>query len=140
MPAKSCDQSTVSPDAIEEQIVGVIVYFGEFVRVWFSPAISASEVACIDVRRHLHAAMTLYAVEGSLVARTVVDQALLSPMADLDAAVFADQMVTLFGQSRSQLRLYFRHWCALHLHRLLTSDSTEGLRRGSLAVQSLRLE
>ena len=63
--------------------------------------------------------MALDAVEGALVARAVVNQALLGPVADLDATVLTDKLVLLLGQARGYLWLNARNWI-LHT---LTSES-----------------
>ena len=79
-----------------------------------APAVGAGEVAGVDVRRHLHAARTLDAVERPLVAMAIVAQVFLGPMTDLDAAVFADQMVALFRQLGRDGRLNFGDGTGLH--------------------------
>jgi hypothetical protein len=58
--------------------------------MWLSPAVCTSEITGIDVWCHLHATMTFDSVEGALVAGTIGNQALFSPMANLHSTVFAD--------------------------------------------------
>ncbi len=119
----------MAADRLEEQLVRVVVDLVQRVRVRLPPAVCAGEVAGVHVGRHLHAAMALDAVEGALVARAVVDQALLGPVADLDATVLTDELVLLLGQTRRYLRLYARYW-VLHA---LTSDSAS--HRGAVSGQ-----
>ena len=53
--------------------------------------------------------MALYPVEGAFVARAVGNQALLGPVAHLDAAVLPDQLVLLLGQACGYPRLDARN-------------------------------
>jgi len=65
--------------------------------VWFTPAVCAREVTGIHIRRHLHASATLNPVERALVAVTIVLQFLLGPMANFDATMLADEVISLLG-------------------------------------------
>ena len=91
----------------------------------FSPAVCTREVAGVDVGRHLHAATALDTVECALVAVAIILQFLFGPMANLDATVFANQMISLLGELGRNLRFNFRNW-ALHSGQPPTSHPAEG--------------
>jgi len=96
-----------------EQHLWVIIDLVERFGVWFAPAVCAGEVAGVDVGRHLHAATAFDAVEGALVAVTIVLQVLFGPVAYLDATVFTNQMISLLGELGRNLRFNLGDW-ALH--------------------------
>ena len=82
-----------------------------------SPAISAGEIAGVDIGGHLHATTALDTVERTLVAMTIVLEFLLGPVTNLDTAMFADEVISLLGQLGRNLRFNLRNW-ALHVGNL----------------------
>tara|TARA_X000000950_G_scaffold243077_1_gene297890 strand:- start:279 stop:521 length:243 start_codon:yes stop_codon:yes gene_type:complete len=76
--------------------------------VWFTPTVGAGKIALINNRRHLHAGMALYTVEGSFVAGTISEQGFFGPMACFDTTVFADNVISLL--------LQFSFECGVHAH------------------------
>ncbi len=71
------------------------------------PAEEATQVAVVHRGCHLHAAVALDAVEPLFVAPAVVLQGLLRPVAELHAAVAADDLVPLVPENL--LRLGVQH-------------------------------
>ena len=80
----------------------------------FSPAVGTGQVAGVDIGCHLHATAALNPVECTLVAVTIVLQFLLGPVTNLDATVFADEMISLLGELGRNLRFNLRNG-ALHM-------------------------
>ena len=82
-----------------------------------SPAVGTSQVTGVDIRCHLHATATLDAVEGALVAVTIVLQFLFGPVANFDATMFTDEVISLLGKLGRNLRFNLRNR-ALHVRNL----------------------
>ena len=82
--------------------------------MWFAPAVCAREVTGVDVGRHLHAATALDTVESTLVAVPIVLQFLFGPVTNLDATVFANEVISLLGELGRNLRFNLRNG-ALHM-------------------------
>ena len=104
----------MSTNRFEEEFVGVVVNLRERVRVRLSPAVSASKVAGIDIRRHLHATVAFNTVECALVTRSIRNQTLLCPMANLHSPVLPNKVVTLFCEARRNLWFNLGDWRTLH--------------------------
>ena len=82
-----------------------------------SPAVGSSQVTGVDIRCHLHATAALDPVEGTLVAVTIVLQFLFGPVANFDATMFTNKVISLLGKLGRNLRfnLCYR---ALHVRNL----------------------
>ena len=111
---KTGEQTTMSTNRFEEEFVGVVVNLRERVRVRLPPTVSASKVAGVDIRCHLHTTVAFDAVESALVTRAICNQTLLCPMANLHSPVLSNEVVTLFCKARRDLWFDLGDWRALH--------------------------
>ena len=82
-----------------------------------SPAVGTGQVTGVNIGRHLHASTALNAVECAFVAVTIVLQFLFGPVANLDATMFTNEVISLLGKLGRNLRFNLRNW-ALHVRDL----------------------
>src|SRR5207247_9482913 len=106
-PLETGQQCQLGPDRILDDEAGVVrKEHGIRAPLLGAPAKLAGEVARIDRRRHLKAAVAFDAVERLLVAPDPLRQAGLRPMTELHAAVLADDPVALSLQDFLLLRIH----------------------------------
>ena len=105
---ESRKQSTLRTYTLIEKFERILISQLKRVHVRFSPTIGACEIALIDDWRHLHAGMTLDAVERSLVTGTVPQKRFFGPMTGFDTTMFTNNVISLL--------LQFRFECRVHTH------------------------